>query len=235
MSDWKILAGVSVGYLYAIWFGYTMMKEQEAMKLGFLKMGHNIILFSLSLIMFIGILYEATNTRETLFGLICDPNNTYNRGPIFFWIWIFHLTKFYELLDTLILVLSKRPLTFLHVYHHLLTLFITWYGVYAKVTFQWWGLLLNSFVHVLMYYYYALRDTPYGKNIWWKRHLTQLQMVQFVVNLFVGVAWFYWELTYDCSGDVIVVGVTVFAQFTFLFLFIRFFARAYPENKTKTT
>ena len=40
--------------------------------------------------------------------------------------------------------------------------------------------LLNSFVHVFMYLYYmfAALGPKYSKWIWWKRHMTDLQMIQ---------------------------------------------------------
>lgn len=44
--------------------------------------------------------------------------------------------------------------------------------------------LINAFVHVIMYTYYLLaaigpQMQPY---LWWKRYLTKLQLVQFVVG-----------------------------------------------------
>lgn len=49
---------------------------------------------------------------ETLF---CDEHNTEtNRGHLFYWIYLFYLSKIYELLDTIILVLKRvRTLSFL--------------------------------------------------------------------------------------------------------------------------
>lgn len=52
------------------------------------------------------------------FWLICFPPGTKPAGRVFFWSYVYYLSKFYELLDTLILVLKGKPLTFLHVYHH---------------------------------------------------------------------------------------------------------------------
>lgn len=42
--------------------------------------------------------------------------------------------------------------------------------------------MLNSFVHIVMYFYYmiAAMGPQYKKYIWWKKHLTTFQMVQFV-------------------------------------------------------
>lgn len=39
--------------------------------------------------------------------------------------------------------------------------------------------MLNCFVHVVMYTYYFLSslNEEYKKNIWWKKYITQLQMV----------------------------------------------------------
>lgn len=41
---------------------------------------------------------------------------------------------------------------------------------------------LNSFVHTIMYGYYLLAavDDSYKQSIWWKKHVTQLQIVSIV-------------------------------------------------------
>lgn len=39
-------------------------------------------------------------------------------GPIGLAAYIFYLSKYYEFVDTFILVLRKKPVIFLHVYHH---------------------------------------------------------------------------------------------------------------------
>lgn len=42
-----------------------------------------------------------------------------------------------------------------------------------------WGALINSFVHVVMYSYYALSclGPSVQKYLWWKKHITHLQLV----------------------------------------------------------
>ena len=42
--------------------------------------------------------------------------------------------------------------------------------------------LINDFVHMVMYFYYFLTsyNPDYRKKIWWKKYLTQLQMVNIV-------------------------------------------------------
>jgi hypothetical protein len=38
---------------------------------------------------------------------------------------------------------------------------------------------VNTFVHIVMYTYYFITATrpEYKKNLWWKRHVTEMQMV----------------------------------------------------------
>ncbi|KAJ8790563.1 hypothetical protein J1605_004536 [Eschrichtius robustus] len=46
------------------------------------------------------------------------------------------------------------------------------------------GPTLNSFIHILMYTYYGLSVFPsMHKYLWWKKYLTQAQLVQFVLTV----------------------------------------------------
>lgn len=42
---------------------------------------------------------------------------------------------------------------------------------------------LNSFVHVVMYSYYLLTalNPKYKNNLWWKKYITQLQIVRVIM------------------------------------------------------
>jgi hypothetical protein len=44
---------------------------------------------------------------------------------------------------------------------------------------------INSFVHIVMYLYYFITNTwpQYKNNIWWKKYVTQLQMVSHVTTM----------------------------------------------------
>ncbi|PNF22828.1 hypothetical protein B7P43_G02162 [Cryptotermes secundus] len=79
-------------------------------------------------------------------------------------------------------VLRKKSnqVTFLHVYHHIMMLFTVW----AATKFVPGGhgemvVYVNSFVHVVMYSYYFMTSMwpQYRNNLWWKKYITQLQMV----------------------------------------------------------
>lgn len=45
--------------------------------------------------------------------------------------------------------------------------------------------ILNNFVHVLMYFYYMLSamGPQYQKYLWWKRYMTEIQIVSVAAEL----------------------------------------------------
>jgi elongation of very long chain fatty acids protein 7 len=100
-------------------------------------------------------------------------------------VYIYYLSKFSEFIDTFCFVARKkdRQITLLHVVHHGIMPLSVWPGLRwvpgGNATFF---CLLNTFVHIIMYAYYMLSamGPKYQKYIWWKQHMTSLQMVQFI-------------------------------------------------------
>ena len=95
--------------------------------------------------------------------------------------------------------------------------------------------LCNTFVHFFMYFYYmmAAMGPQYQKYIWWKRHMTNLQMIQFVAIFIHGSLLL---ITNDCNYP------TAFGYFIaahavlFFVLFAQFYIREYLDRgKLKQT
>ena len=102
--------------------------------------------------------------------------------------YVFYIQKYWEFLDTFIFILRKsyRQVTFLHVYHHssitiMVRLFLFAYPNGDNCV----PVLLNSFVHMLMYTHYLC--SIMGFKCWWRSYLTKLQLVQFVLITLVNV------------------------------------------------
>lgn len=112
-------------------------------------------------------------------------------GALYFWSYLYYLSKYYELLDTILeLVKGGAPRHFaLHVFHHSVVLTMSWLWLQQRQSMQWIGLLFNTGVHVPMYYYYFL--TSRGIRPKWKNFITQFQIIQFITSLlcFLGFLW----------------------------------------------
>jgi len=200
--------------------------------LHYIQAAHNFMIFLLSLVMFTSIFHEVFIVRMPQVGFFecfCDPPGLQPHGRMYFWVYIFYLSKFYEFLDTFLLVLKGKQLEFLHVYHHSLTVFNTWYALETFTSVTWVGTVLNTFVHCIMYWYYF--NLSLGHQYWWKRYLTQLQMTQFIINFSGLLYWFYLKPTYNCNGSSLTSLLCLWTMVTFFLLFLRFYLRAYTAKK----
>ncbi|KAJ8315914.1 hypothetical protein KUTeg_006548, partial [Tegillarca granosa] len=143
---------------------------------------------------------------------------------------MYYTTKIIELLDTVFMIIRhrSRQISFLHVYHHstMLLLSDSAYNMYP-----WPGiapyLALNSFVHVVLYLYYGLTALFPDKSFPWKKHLTQLQIIQFLI-LFCHAAVGYLYHGYCVYG--------LFYGITMTSLFSNFYYQAYmrPRKSNKS-
>lgn len=89
---------------------------------------------------------------------------------------------------------------------------------------------LNTFVHIIMYTYYMLAamGPKVQKYLWWKKYLTVLQMVQFVLVMMHSFQLFIWN---ECNYP---IGFAYFIgahALMFYFLFANFYKSAYKGDK----
>ncbi|KAJ2478655.1 hypothetical protein EV174_004244 [Coemansia sp. RSA 2320] len=92
--------------------------------------------------------------------------------------YLFYLSKYYELIDTFI-ILAKA--TFLQTYHHAGAITTMWVGCYFGSPQLIFYVVENSIIHTLMYTYFAL--TAMGYSPPGKKYLTHLQIFQFLIGL----------------------------------------------------
>lgn len=194
-----------------------------------LQSAHNVVLCLGSLAMFLGCLQELTR-RAVAAGsggadlnfAICETPAFGSDGPLYFWSYVYYLSKYYELLDTVLQMLKGRrpPSFFLHVYHHAVVVYTIWGWLEYTMSLQFPGLLFNTMVHVVMYYYYFLKSLGYSP--WWKAWVTRLQIVQFMSSAVYFVPSFIYKvyvLGEACSG-LYFVGFNFAFNMTLMFQFM---------------
>ncbi|GMF11531.1 unnamed protein product [Phytophthora lilii] len=148
-------------------------------------------------------------------------------------LYLFYLSKMLDLCDTFFIVVGKkwRQLSFLHVYHHLSVL-LMYYIVFrvAQDGDSYASVVLNGFVHTIMYTYYFV--SAHTRDIWWKRYLTLIQLVQFVTMNIQG----YFMYSRQCPGMPPKIPLIYLAYVQSLFwLFVNFYVRSYVLGPKKVS
>lgn len=105
------------------------------------------------------------------------------QGTVGLWTFWFCISKFAELGDTIFIVLRKRPLMFLHWYHHVATLNYGLMSYIDQTAFNTWIVWLNFSVHAVMYSYYFLAACRIRLPAWFAQCLTTAQITQFLITL----------------------------------------------------
>uniref|UniRef100_A0A914RG47 Elongation of very long chain fatty acids protein n=1 Tax=Parascaris equorum TaxID=6256 RepID=A0A914RG47_PAREQ len=106
-------------------------------------------------------------------------------GPSGYLSFLFCISKIAELGDTIILVLRKRPLIFLHWYHHVLTLNYGVLSLSEKTPYNTWIIWLNFTVHAIMYSYYLLRSMHFRIPAAIAQTITITQILQFIITVLI--------------------------------------------------
>ncbi|XP_039295932.1 elongation of very long chain fatty acids protein [Nilaparvata lugens] len=150
-------------------------------------------------------------------------------------VWLYYASKIIDIMDTVFIIMRKKysQLTLLHIYHHAGMIIIGWCGVKYVPGGQSLSIgVINCFVHVVMYGYYLLTlvDKRYTSS-WWKKHITQMQMLQFFI------IWVHHSISAvsDCGYPRIASSLIVPCTFSITYLFAIFYWNAYvqPERRKK--
>ena len=78
-----------------------------------------------------------------------DVGRMWNEGLAFYG-WIFYLSKFYEVIDTFIILAKGKKSSFLQTYHHAGAMLCMWAGIRYMSPPIWMFVLVNSAIHAIM-------------------------------------------------------------------------------------
>lgn len=192
-----IAVGSSLLYLFLVYVVAPATVPKDPARVQAITNVHNIILFLFSLACCSAVAYWMTVNNEwpwsagnldgSLRPMVCNPI------PLWFWYLqiTFTFSKIYEWFDTILLVWknpAKPKLMFLHVYHHATTFWLFLHvSSFFSVTKM--GILLNGFVHTLMYLHYY---RPFPKPLVPMITLAQIAQLVFVTYI--------WSITPGTCG-----------------------------------
>jgi elongation of very long chain fatty acids protein 6 len=147
-----------------------------------------------------------------------------------------NISNYSELLDTFFIVIHKKPLIFLHWYHHITVLLYCWHSYVTVSPPGIFFVAMNYSVHAIMYFYYFLM-AMHIKPKWLNPVvITMAQISQMVVGVAVTLAALYYKMT-SSSCAVLTKennAAALIMYGSYLCLFLQFFVARYlraPKNR----
>jgi fatty acid elongase 3 len=229
--------------LVTVWALTLLMLSHFGLQFRFksFEVVHNAALTVFSVATTIGVLVAAHSRAKedgSTLTLFCTPRSDERmwNGPLGFWTYLYYQSKFWELIDTVILVARGKKAIPLQLWHHGSMPFVTlsWFA-FPWLEGAWWCVFTNSVIHSFMYYYYF--QTTLGNRVWWKKYLTALQIIQFCAGmascaLYIAlksgaVSFGQAEI---CGGNYGTAALSVGVNCSFLLMFSSFFRKTYAKQ-----
>ncbi|KAJ8121542.1 hypothetical protein ONZ43_g2028 [Nemania bipapillata] len=190
----------------------------------------------------------ASGTWRSLSGIEGPPSREqsgrmWNNGLAFYG-WLFYISKFYEVFDTLIILAKGKLSSTLQTYHHAGAMMAMWAGMRYMSVPIWIFVFFNSAIHSLMYTYYTVTAFNIRVPTVVKRSLTSLQISQFIIG--ASAAMVHSFISYlvpvqvagsgtkyqkvdciDTTGQTFAIWLNVFYLAPLTYLFVSFFIASY--------
>ncbi|XP_072245757.1 elongation of very long chain fatty acids protein 1b [Leuresthes tenuis] len=220
--------------LFVLYVGPRMMANRKPLQLKEAMIVYNFTLVALSVFIVFEFLMSGWATTYTW---RCDAIDTSDSPQALRMVrvaWLFWFSKIIELMDTIFFVLRKKhsQVTFLHIFHHSLMPWTWWWGVtYAPGGMGSFHAMVNSCVHVIMYFYYGLAAAGprFQKFLWWKKYMTAIQLTQFVLVSLHATQYYFMD-SCDYQFPMIIHLIWMYGTFFFI-LFSNFWIQAYVKGK----
>lgn len=236
-GPWLSILLVALYVYISKYAGPRLMQNRKPFDLKQIIFVHNVFLVFYNFYIFSN---GMSLTNYGLESLTCKRPNRFSTDEkdlrkIYFG-WLYFISKFIDFLDTFFFLLRKkdRQLSFLHLYHHAVMPLFSWMflkfvpgGNAAFVP------LVNSFVHIVMYLYYALSTFPALRPyLWWKKYLTAMQLIQFVAMILHSI---YSMMKPQCEWPNFFIYSTLLNAALFFHMFYSFFRANYSKPKATSS
>lgn len=170
---------------------------------------------------------------ESFISTITTPSLTsWGVGATGLWVQLFVFSKFPELFDTLFLVIRKKPVIFLHWYHHVTVLLYCWHSYVTEAPQSLYFVAMNYSVHSMMYGYYCLMNLKMKPKWLSPIYITIMQITQMILGVTIQLYSSFHYLTNSDSpmnaGNLIGGGLM---YLSYLGLFINFAYNRYSVKK----
>lgn len=246
------IVGICLGYVLLVkYIGPKFMEGRKPFELNRLMMVYNFAQVIFNAWLFREFLVNGWFD----YNLRCQPNDPAKSGKplrMALGCYFFFMSKFTDFIDTFFFILRKKNshISALHVIHHATTPIsgecCRWFVYQRKIdtifVIGWIGsmfgpvghgtmiVLLNSFIHIVMYLYYAITAMGWTRiSKMMKKSLTTIQIIQFVIV----VTHSFQLLFTECNYRTWVAYYSGLYALMFFFLFLSFYIKSYSKKTKK--
>ena len=166
---------------------------------------------------------------------ICSADEAIFRAGLDKLAWYFYLSKYYEVIDTAIILVKGKKSPLLQTYHHAGAMISMFAGAKYSATPIFLFVLFNSFIHTIMYMYYTTTTLklPFPRTL--KKSLTSLQIMQFLVGGSSAASYFFLQpedgsACLPTGDSQLATAITLAYLAPLTTLFMQFFVREYKRK-----
>ncbi|GMR30882.1 hypothetical protein PMAYCL1PPCAC_01077, partial [Pristionchus mayeri] len=179
--------------------------------------------------------YISTWNNRGYDATVCSSREDFFSGTGGVAVFVLTLARLPEFIDTYFIVLRKRPLLFIHWYHHAFTLFISWYGYSNLLPCSRHAIYVNALIHTVMYSYYFLCSLKIQLPSLVARLITIAQIIQFCFIFYaVGhTTVIHYLMGKPCELHDESIVLTWIMDLSYLYLFVDFYLNKYNRKIAK--
>lgn len=235
-ADIPILA---IALYVAFVFGVPKLLGKPTTNLKPLLAVWNVLLCSFSIMgasRVVPFLYEQVRDNGFKYTICEKAVDWYAHGPAALWMCLFIYSKFPELGDTVFLVFRKKPVIFLHWFHHVTVLLYCWHSYHMRIACGLWFAAMNYSVHSVMYFYYFMTNIGYYKLMRpFAPFITLVQILQMVGGVTVLVSVYRMPEGEACHNDKanVRLGLAMYMSYFILFC-VLFYHKYFVAAKNPT-
>ncbi|XP_053203253.1 elongation of very long chain fatty acids protein 6-like [Panonychus citri] len=164
---------------------------------------------------------------------LCD-NSFLSDKYVLFIGWLFIWSKIVEFGDTIFIVLRRKPLQFLQVYHHATTCICCFFYYSTGTAICRWTLCMNFTVHSFMYSYFAIVGMGYRVPRPFAMILTSAQLSQMLIGMGINIYHINRLLAgIPCASSIGLASFSITVYCSYAILFAHMFMVKYFSTKSK--
>ncbi|KAJ0026459.1 hypothetical protein Pint_08904 [Pistacia integerrima] len=244
-STWSFLFTAIAIYIVAAIFLHLLLclllRRNRRIPLGPIPAVHSLAVSLISVVIFVGILLSAAaeirdtrwfwrRTNTTTFQwLLCFPLGTRPSGRVFFWSYVFYLSRFLHLLRTFFSVLKYRKLTFFQLFNQSILTFMSFLWLEFSQSFQVLAILLTTLLYSVVYGYRFW--TAIGLPSACSPFVVNCQMVLLGCNLVCHFGVLFLHLLKGGCNGIGAWGFNSVLNAVILLLFMNFYVKMHLKNR----